>query len=138
MVGSSEDRRAEYRVLSAGTTTEKPFDLARADLVSTVPVEWAGPKEEGRSEDDTTVESRKFIVSLDPTGATGDRSAEVLIRDGDSVLLRHALAWEVAEPISVSPKVIVIKPGEQSGRVILRSRDGSKFPDPTGLQVSGP
>jgi hypothetical protein len=126
-IGTGEPKRAEFRVFASGTPTEPPVDLGRVELRSTIKVAWVGPKEEGPSDDGLRVETRRFAAWLDPAGTPGERTAEILFQDGKQVLHRHDVSWEVVSPITASPKMIVMRPGERDRRVIIHSRDRRPF-----------
>ncbi len=127
VVGSREPAVAAFRVYASGTATEAPIDLGRLELRSTARVEWAGPKESGPSDDGLRVESRRFLTTLDPSGPPRERRAEILLRQGDQVLHRHIVAWEVVAPLSLSPRVVAIRPAEREYRVVVQARDQSPF-----------
>ena len=125
--GSGRPVRSEYRVIACGTSNEAPFNLDQASLRSGLEVEWLGPKETGAFEDDLRTESRRLVATIDPAGPIGDRREEVLIRDGASMLHRFDLTWSIVEPIAITPKVMIIRAGEKTRRVTLRSRDRSEY-----------
>jgi len=64
---------------------------------------------------------------LERGGPPGVRNAELLLRNGDEVLHKHVVTWEVVSPITVSPKLIVMKPGKREYEAILRSGDRKPF-----------
>jgi hypothetical protein len=127
IIGAKEPRLAAFRVYASGTAAEHPIDLDRVELRSTTKVDWAGPKESSPAEDGLQVESRRFIAALDPTGPPGEHRAEVLLQEGNRIVGRHIVSWEVVSPIVASPKVVVIRSGQRECRVIIRSRDQRPF-----------
>jgi hypothetical protein len=127
LLSSDQPKRVEFRAFAHGSSNEPPADLDRLRLRSTVKADWAGPKEESPSEDGLRIETRRFTASLDPAGPPGERRAEILLQYGDLVRYRHVVSWEVALPITASPKLTVIRPGQRDYRVLIRSRDQKPF-----------
>jgi hypothetical protein len=127
LIGAGEPRRAEFRAFVAGTSAEPPVDLSLVELRSTIKVDWVGPKQESPPEDGLQVESRRFAAWLDPGGPPGERRAEILLRDGNQVLDRHVVDWEVVSPIMASPRMIVMGAGQGRYRVLVESRDRKLF-----------
>jgi hypothetical protein len=122
-----EPKRVEFRVFAHGSSIEPPVDLDRLEIRSTIKVDWAGRKEESPSDDGLRIESRRFTASLDSSGPPGEHKAEILLRDGEQDRYRHVVNWEVASPISASPKLIVIKPGQRDYRIFIQSHDQNLF-----------
>ncbi|MGC8643182.1 MAG: hypothetical protein ACP5XB_25255, partial [Isosphaeraceae bacterium] len=127
IIGSKDPHRAEFRVFASGTTSEPPIDLDRVQLQSTSKVEWVSAKEDSCSDEGLEVQSRRFIAFLDALGTPGERRAEILLKRGDEALDRATVSWEVVSPLSVSPKVIVLEPGQHGYRVVIASRDRNPF-----------
>jgi hypothetical protein len=127
LIGTGEPKRAEFRVFASGTPTEPPLDLDRVELRSTIKVDWVRQKEESPSDGGLRVESRRFAAWLDSAGPPGERAAEIRLYEGKQVLHRHDVNWEVVSPITASPKMIVMRPGERDRRVIIHSRDRRPF-----------
>ena len=127
LIGEKATRQAEFRAYASGTPTEPPADLDRLELRSTIKVEWAGMKEPSPSDGGLRVESRRFIATLDPSGPPGERRAEILLQEDKRVFVRQLVSWEIAAPITVAPKVIVMRPGQRDYRVVIRSRDQKPF-----------
>jgi len=123
----TKPRRAEVRVFATGTAADPIADLDRLELRSTVKAEWTGSKEPVRSDDALRIESRRLTAWLDTAGPTGDRRAELLLRDGAKVLANHVVAWEVTAPITVSPKVLVIKAGQRDYQFLVQSGNQKPF-----------
>lgn len=124
----SGPRMAEFRVVATGNTAEPAADLDRLTLKSTATVEWTGSKEAAPSEvEGLTSESRRFVARLDPSEGPGAHRSEVLLLDGDQVRFRHILEWTVETPLSASPRMIVLKPGQGSLRVLIQSRNKKPF-----------
>lgn len=86
LLGASEPRRVEFRVIAYGSASEPPIDLDRLVLRSTLEGGWVGPTEDVPDEDGLKVESRQAIVSLKKDGLPGDRRASVEVLDGDHSL----------------------------------------------------
>ena len=127
IIGAKKPRLAAFRVYASGTAAEHPIDLDRVELRSSTKVDWAGPKEPSPADDGLQVESRRFIVALDPAGPPGEHRVEVLLQEGNRIVGRHIVSWEVVSPIVASPKVVVIRSGQRECRVIIRSRDRRPF-----------
>ncbi len=121
-----EPRRVELRAIVAGDAAEPPADLGRASLRSTVAVTWLGGQESEEDDGGLRVRSRRLAAMLDAE-KLGRASAEILILDGEKILLTHAIRWEVVSPISSSPKVIVMKAEGGDLRASLHSRDKAPF-----------
>jgi hypothetical protein len=123
---SGDPKRLELEAFAHGTQSERPIDLDRLELRSTVKIEWIGPKTiSGR--DGLEVESRPFAVVLDLDGPAGRHNAEILLHDGKGVCGSHVVNWESVTPIAASPKLIAFEPGTGDNRVVLRSRDQKLF-----------
>jgi hypothetical protein len=129
LAGTDVASRATFQVFAAGDADEPPIDLNRIALRSTIPVEWAGPKQECPSEDGLTIESRVFRTTMDAAGLPGNRRAEILLQmeKESDVLLRHVVDWRVIPPVSVAPEMIVLKSGDHEYRVVLKSQDKAAF-----------
>jgi hypothetical protein len=127
LLGAGKPQRIGFRVFACGTATEPPVDLDRIALRSTVWVEWAGPKEDGPDEDGLKVESRRFSVSLEPAGPLGERTAQVVLLDGDRNVLSHVVNWTVVSAITASPKLVVFKSGQRTSRVLIHAGDQKPF-----------
>jgi hypothetical protein len=127
LIGTREPRRVGFLVFASGTGSETPVDLDKLRLRSTVGVEWAGPKQPGPDVDGLTVESRRYVVTLDSAGPPGERTAQVELLDGENGLDRHVVTWEVASAITASPKMVVFQSGQKSFRVLLRAGDETPF-----------
>jgi hypothetical protein len=127
LLSSDKPRLFEFRVYAYGTSREPPIDLDRVELKSAGRVGWAGPKEDGGSDDGVTALTRRFTALLDPAGAPGERNTEILLEHDRRPCCSHVVSWEVVPPIAASPKLIVIKPGQRAYRVLLRSRDRAPF-----------
>ena len=119
--------QVECRAFSYGSSTEPAVDLDRMELQSTGSVKWTEPKEACAPEGDLHVESRRFAVTLDSAAPPGYHKTEIVLRHGENCRYNHVLSWEVVAPISVSPKVIVLKAGQNDYHVVVRSRDHSLF-----------
>jgi hypothetical protein len=137
LAGTDVASWATFQVFAAGDAGEPPIDLDRIALRSTIPAEWAGPKQEDPSEDGRTIESRLFHATLDATGSPGNRRAEVLMEEESNVLLRHVVDWRVVPPISIVPEMIVLKSGDHDYRVVLKSQDEAAF-RVTGVECGDP
>ncbi len=124
---SDKPKSAEFRVLAYGSSTERPVDLDRVDLRSTIKTGWLGPKEEGTSEDGLTFEARRFTALFDPAGPPGERKAAIVLQDDERPCYTHVVSWEAASPLTASPKMVVMKPGERDYRVVIQSRDQKPF-----------
>jgi hypothetical protein len=127
LMGTNESRRARFRVLAAGTSNEPPLDLDRAELRSSIHVEWLGSKQIEDSDDHFKIESRLFAASLDSSGQPGERRAEILLKMGEALLDRRDVRWEVVSPIQAAPKVIVMRRGKKAYSVEVSSRDKKLF-----------
>lgn len=127
LANSSRSPTAVFDVFSTGTASEPPIDLNGLEPRSTIPVSWAGEKQEASSVVGVEVWSRRFIVSLDASGAPGARAAEVVFRTQDDALLRHVVDWRVVSPILASPETIVLQTNTRDPRVIITSQDETPF-----------
>ena len=117
----------EFRAFAYGSADESPFDLDATTLDSNIAVRWARRKESNRSQHGFAVESRVFTALLEASGEPGERRAEINFQNDGDVVYKHVLSWEVATPIEVSPKIIVMKRGEGKYHVVLRTRDQRPF-----------
>ncbi len=126
-IGTKGLPSAKFRVYASGTVIEPPIDLGRVVLRSSLKVEWAGPQQPSDSDEGLDVRMRSFIASLDPAGPPGERRAEILLHDGDKLLGRHVVSWAVARPIAVTPKMIVLRPGQMDHRLVVESLDRKPF-----------
>ena len=124
---SDKPKSVEFRVLAYGSLTERPVDLDRVDLCSTIKVDWLGLKEEATSEDGLTVETRRFTAPLDPAGRPGERKVAIVLLNDKQPCYTHVVSWEAVLPITASPKLIVMKPGERDYHVLIQSRDRKPF-----------
>jgi len=127
LLSSDKPKPVEFRVHAYGSSTELAVDLDRVELRSTVKVDWLGPREEPASEDDLTVQTRRFTALLDPAGPPGERKAEIVLQDGKRLSYSHVVSWEAASPLTASPKMVVMKPGERDYRILIQSRDQKAF-----------
>lgn len=127
LAGNREPRQAAYLVVASGTPDEPCVDLSRSSLEGSIPAEWDGPKRDGPPVDDLITESRRFLVTLDPTGASGERSAEVILREGGETVLSCPIQWEVVAQLTPEPKVVVLKSRSSTARVVIRSFDRQAF-----------
>lgn len=127
ILGSEKSQQVGFQIFACGTASEPPVDLDRLVLRSSVKAEWDGPKQNAPGDDGLIVESRRFLVGIEPSGPPGDRKAEVVLVDGEQRIFRHELTWEVASAITASPKLVVFKPGERTSRVLIRSGDQKAF-----------
>jgi len=126
-LGSGEPRSVGFRVSAYGTPSEPPVDLDRLKPRSTIGADWAAPKGDDLPDGEFRVESRRMVAMLDLSGPPGERRAEILIVDGEDVLLRHPVIWEVVAAITSSPRMIVLKPEDRDCRVRIQSRGSRPF-----------
>ncbi len=127
LLSSDKPKLIEFRALAYGSSTEKSVDLDHVELRSAIKVNWLGPKEEGTSEDDLTIQARGFTALFDPAGAPGERKAEILLLNDKQPCYSHVVSWAAVSPLMASPKIIVMKPGERDYRVLIQSRDQKPF-----------
>jgi hypothetical protein len=117
----------ELSVFAYGSSAEPPADLDHVSLRSTIKVDWLGPKQSGNQDGVPRIECRRFAAMLDPGGSPGERTAEVLLLEREQVLYRYVVSWELASPITASPKVIVMKPGGRQYKALVQARDQKPF-----------
>ena len=122
----SEPFRVEYRAIASGTATDILPDLDRVELRSIEKAEWIGSKDSFPEEGGLKVESRRFVALL-KCEALGEHKGEIIFLDGERTLHAHGENWDVISPITVSPKMIVIRAGKTTPRILLRSRDQRPF-----------
>lgn len=127
LLTSDQPRRVVLRVFAYGSTKQPPFRLDHVEPRSSVKVEWEGPEEATSSNDGLKVGSRRLVATLDPAAKVGERKDEILLLDSDRVVYRHTLNWEVVPPITSSPKMIVLRAGNNHFRLVVQSRDNSLF-----------
>jgi len=127
LLSSDRPKPVEFRVLAYGSSKQAPIALDRVELRSAMKVHWLGLREEAASEDDLTVEARRFTALLDPAGPPGERRAAIVLLDDKQPCYTHVVSWQAVSPIAASPKMIVMKPGERDYRVLIRSRDQKLF-----------
>ncbi len=72
-------------------------------------------------------DSRAFVATLDQGGPPGPRSATIHLLQGETVVYRQRVDWEVVPPLIASPKVITVTPRKQEYRLLLRSQDRRPF-----------
>ncbi len=126
---TSEPQRAvEFRVSAYGSSTQPLLDLDRAALRSTTPVRWLGPSVLGESVDGLSVRSRRIEASLESRGRPGRRNAEIVLSDeGGQYRFSEIVNWKVADPLSVAPKLVVVRPGVRDYKVLIQARDQKTF-----------
>ncbi|MGO9471240.1 MAG: hypothetical protein ACLQVF_44690 [Isosphaeraceae bacterium] len=127
LLSSDRPKSVEFRVLAYGSSTQAPIDLDRVELHSAIKVDWLGPKVNAVSQEDLTVETRRFAALLDPAGPPGERKAAIVLQDDERPCYTHVVSWEAASPLTASPKMVVMKPGERDYRVVIQSRDQKPF-----------
>jgi hypothetical protein len=127
LIGTNNSQRAEFRLFASGTSAEPPADLDHLTLESTIKVDWVGLKEESPSDDGLRVFSRRYAKSLDSTGKLGEREIAILLKEGNHILHRHAVHWEVLSPITISPKVVVITRNKRNYSALIQSHDDRSF-----------
>jgi len=127
LLSSEKAKSVEFRAFAAGDSSKAAIDLNRVELRSAINAKWLGPKQGVTAEDDLTVEMRRFTALLDPAGAPGERKNEIVLNDDNRPCCAHVVNWEVVSPITASPKMIVMKPGEREYRILVRSGDQTAF-----------
>lgn len=127
IIRGGQPRRSVYRIIATGTADDPPADLGKLDLASTIPARWEGPKEESLSDDGLAIVTRRLGASLAATGEPGEQVATIALRDGKRTIYEHRVTWEVFAPLTVTPKVAVVKPGSHQVNLVLVSRDRAPF-----------
>ncbi len=127
LLSSDKPKPVEFRALAYGSSTEPFTDLDRVELRSAIKVNWLGPREKATFEDDLKVVTRRFAALLDPAGPPGERKTEIVLQDDKDPCCTHVVSWETVSPLTASPKMVVMTPGEREYRVLVQSRDQKPF-----------
>ena len=124
-VGST--RRFAYRAVATGVPDDPPGNLDHLKLTSDSAVAWTGNAEAVPAPDGVIVQTRLFSLTPPADDPPGEYRAEILLRDAGRVVFRATLNWQVVAAIATSPRMIVVKPGTTSQRVMVFARDGQPF-----------
>lgn len=125
---ANEEAGRDFVALTYGTPSDPPLAPDDSTVLASLDLEWGGPAADRILGDGLIERRRPFAVRFPGDGRVGARVDQITLVDGDQVILRHPLHWEVVAAIQATPPGIVAsEPTPIERSVLLRSRDGRAF-----------
>lgn len=127
LITGSAPRELEFQVVANGTQDDPSIDLNRLELAGSTPARWLDPQETTSVGDGLTILTRRLVLTLAADPPAGPKAATLLLRDGPTSVLEHALHFEVVSPVTCHPRMLVLGAGKGPQRLLLTAADSSAF-----------
>lgn len=123
----NQEVHRDFVAYAYGIADEPPLPLDETAIESVLGASWLEAAAERSIGGGIIERSRRLSLLLPAEGRVGWRSEEFALKNGEAVVLRHVLTWEVVPHIAAVPKLAVFPRGTRERDIRLHARDETPF-----------